>query len=107
MNDISGHISIIILNWNGWSDTIECLESVVKSDYANYSIILVDNNSIDGSVEKIVSWANGDRFHLIETKFPHLLFPLCPKPIIISEISTSSEIFKSVKESIGPFSVKP
>lgn len=43
-------ISIIILNWNGLKDTAECLESVIRSDYINYEIIVVDNGSTDGSV---------------------------------------------------------
>ena len=28
-------VSIIILNWNGWEDTIECLESLKKITYPN------------------------------------------------------------------------
>ncbi len=46
-------ISIIILNWNGVSDTVECLESVRKIDYPNYDIIVVDNGSMDNSVEQL------------------------------------------------------
>lgn len=42
-------ISIIVLNWNGKEDTIECLESLKKLDYPNYEIIAVDNGSTDGS----------------------------------------------------------
>lgn len=38
-------VSIVILNWNGLKDTIECLESLEKIDYSNYKIIVVDNNS--------------------------------------------------------------
>jgi len=44
-------VSIIILNWNGKEDTIECLESLKQIIYPNYEIILVDNGSTDGSVE--------------------------------------------------------
>lgn len=44
-------VSIIILNWNGKEDTIECLESLKQITYSNYEIILVDNGSTDGSVE--------------------------------------------------------
>ncbi len=29
-------VSIIILNWNGWQDTLECLESLYQIDYPNY-----------------------------------------------------------------------
>ncbi len=51
-------ISIIILNWNRWKDTIECLESLYTIIYPNYEIIVVDNGSTDGSVKKIKDWSN-------------------------------------------------
>ena len=38
-------VSIIILNWNGLKDTIECLESLKKITYPNYKVIVVDNGS--------------------------------------------------------------
>lgn len=44
-------VSIIILNWNGKEDTIECLESLKHITYPNYEILLVDNGSTDGSME--------------------------------------------------------
>lgn len=52
-------VAIIILNWNGWEDTIECLESLYKISYSNYDVILVDNGSEDGSIEKIKGYAEG------------------------------------------------
>jgi GT2 family glycosyltransferase len=44
-------VSIIILNWNGFKDTLECLESLGSLEYANFDIIVVDNGSRDQSVE--------------------------------------------------------
>ena len=44
-------VSIIILNWNGLEDTVECLESLKDIDYPNYEIIVVDNGSTDGSCD--------------------------------------------------------
>ncbi len=38
-------VSIIILNWNGLKDTIECLDSLKKITYPNYEVIVVDNAS--------------------------------------------------------------
>jgi len=42
-------VYIIILNWNGWRDTVECVESCKKVSYPNHRILLVDNGSTDGS----------------------------------------------------------
>lgn len=52
-------VSIIILNWNGWEDTIECLESLYQIDYANYEVVLVDNGSEDDSIGKIKEYCRG------------------------------------------------
>lgn len=46
-------VAIIILNWNGKEDTLECLESVFRLDYPNFEVIVVDNGSSDGSVEAV------------------------------------------------------
>lgn len=46
-------VSIIILNWNGWRDTIECMESVLKIAYPNYRVLIVDNGSTDDSVKML------------------------------------------------------
>ena len=44
-------ISILILNWNGKENTIECLNSLKKINYPNYEIIILDNGSKDDSVK--------------------------------------------------------
>ncbi|MCD4771255.1 glycosyltransferase family 2 protein [archaeon] len=46
-------IAIIILNWNGTEDTIECLNSIEKNHFKNYKIFLVDNGSSYESVKKL------------------------------------------------------
>lgn len=42
---MNSKVSIIILNYNGLKDTIECLKSLKKITYSNYEIIVVDNGS--------------------------------------------------------------
>jgi GT2 family glycosyltransferase len=43
-------VSIVVLNWNGRSDTLECLASLEHLEYANYQVIVIDNGSSDDSV---------------------------------------------------------
>lgn len=49
-------ISPIILNYNNAKDTIECVSSLLLSDTAPYSIIIVDNKSTDASCSEIKEW---------------------------------------------------
>lgn len=58
-------VSIIILNWNGLEDTIECLESLKKITYTNYEVIVVDNGS-KGNDAQVLREKFGDYIHLIE-----------------------------------------
>jgi hypothetical protein len=44
---------IIVLNWNGKSDTLRCIDSLARLEYPNFSILVVDNASEDDSVEEI------------------------------------------------------
>lgn len=46
-------VYIIVLNYNGVNDTIECINSLKNIKYNNYKVIILDNNSSDGS-EKIL-----------------------------------------------------
>ncbi|MGB8273753.1 MAG: glycosyltransferase family 2 protein [Alphaproteobacteria bacterium] len=52
-------VYILILNWNGWGDTLECLESVFRLDYPNFRVIVCDNASSDESLSHIKAWAEG------------------------------------------------
>ncbi len=46
-------VVVVILNWNGWADSIPCVRSLLDSSYENIRIVVVDNGSTDGSVERI------------------------------------------------------
>lgn len=46
-------ICVILLNWNGKKDTLECLDSLSKVDYRAFQTIVVDNGSTDDSVATI------------------------------------------------------
>lgn len=81
-------VYVVLLNWNGWEDTLECLESVLRLDYDNFKIVVCDNDSQDGSLEKIMAWANGKlAAQLSSPPLLSLTFPPILKPIIYTEYS--------------------
>ncbi|MFZ5505317.1 MAG: glycosyltransferase family 2 protein [Pseudomonadota bacterium] len=50
-------VAIVVLNWNGWKDTVECLESLTGLNHRSFCVIVVDNASTDGSEARISAWA--------------------------------------------------
>lgn len=79
-------VSVILLNYNGWKDTIECLESLLKSDYNNYEVIVVDNDSPNNSMKYMLNWAQGSQEVIYEenTLLKELSQPFELKPISYS-----------------------
>lgn len=46
-------VLVVVLNYKGWEDTIKCLNSLDKQSFKNFKIYLIENNSADGSAEKL------------------------------------------------------
>ncbi|MCR4435363.1 MAG: glycosyltransferase family 2 protein [Clostridiales bacterium] len=55
-------VYIIILNFNNWADTIECIESIENNTYKNYKIVIIDNHS------------ENDSERILREKFPYHIF---------------------------------
>lgn len=51
---------IVVLNWNGFGETVECLESIDRARLPGVEVLVVDNGSSDGSRA------------LLESRFPKL-----------------------------------
>jgi len=47
------HVTIIVLNWNGGQEALDCLASLRRVDYPRFEVIVVDNGSEDGSLQTI------------------------------------------------------
>jgi GT2 family glycosyltransferase len=93
-------IFIILLNWKGWKDTIECLESLLRLNYENFKVIVCDNNSQDDSVCHIKSWAEG-KLNLdskAQNRLSILTYPPINKPILYEELLENSCTEKSQGE---------
>jgi len=74
---------IIILNYNNWSDTFECLESILRNSYPNYQIIVIDNKSTDKSLINFKEWAEGKKRIYVGKYNPlmSLSYPNIKKPL--------------------------
>jgi len=48
-------VGIVVVNWNNYPDTSECLESLREIEYPNYRVVVVDNGSTDGSGERLAA----------------------------------------------------
>jgi len=49
-------VAVILVNWNGWRECIECLDTLLCSEGANFDVYIVDNDSADDSLNEIERW---------------------------------------------------
>lgn len=52
-------ITVILLNWNGWKETIVGLDALFNHDYHDFSLVLLDNGSADDSLDQLQRWFAG------------------------------------------------
>jgi len=52
-------ISVVLVNWNGWADTISCIQSLLISSPTEARIIVVDNASTNESIKIFRCWSEG------------------------------------------------
>jgi len=52
-------VAIIVVNWNGVADTVECLRTLAAVRYPRFEVVVVDNGSAASPREAVVSCAPG------------------------------------------------
>lgn len=52
-------VVVVILNWNSVNDTLSAVESVLRMDYSNYRLVIIDNGSTDDSVRELAKIEDG------------------------------------------------
>lgn len=72
MNLLKEKVYIVIVNYNGWRDTICALESLLRQKHTNHQIFVVDNASGDNSVERIIEWSENRLEFDIPSNYEHL-----------------------------------
>jgi hypothetical protein len=58
-------VLVVVLNWNGWENTLTSVDSALRLDYANLRVLVIDNGSTDGSIEHLRTICD-DRVELLE-----------------------------------------
>ena len=89
-------VSVIVLNWNGWEDTVECLESLYRVDYPCFDVVVVDNASEDDSLSRIREYCRGD----LGVESPFFTYTSRNKPIEVLEL-TEDQIEGGLGENDG------
>lgn len=51
---VSPRVACVVVNWNGWQDTVTCLQSLCQQDYDALEVIVVDNGSTEDSCRRII-----------------------------------------------------
>lgn len=60
-------VSIIILNWNQPDLTVNCVNSILKQDFQDFDILLIDNNSEDDSMKMFnENFGNNEKIRIIK-----------------------------------------
>lgn len=88
---------IVIVNYNGHTDTPECLETVLKQDFEDFQVLIVDNSTNADSLNRLLVWADGKET-AIATEFENLVYPLVAKPVQYSVISENELLLKERTE---------
>lgn len=55
------NVAIVLLNYNTYEYSIECLKSLFRQKYKNYTILLVDNNSTNNSMKFICDFLDNSK----------------------------------------------
>ena len=92
--NLNTKIAVVILNYKGWQDTLECVESLYSQEYNNYRIILVENNSEDISLDKFRDYLNGE----LVVKSPYFLHKVYQKKRPYIEYNTGEALSGGLKE---------
>jgi GT2 family glycosyltransferase len=91
-DETQARLAVILVNWNRWADTIECLESLLRAD-GSFRVIVVDNGSDDGSVQRLAAWASGEQpYEPAAGPLRRLTAPPLAKPVSMRIISADAAL---------------
>jgi GT2 family glycosyltransferase len=88
---VKNPVYVVLVNYNGWRNTVECLESLLRSDYPALRVLVLDNGSTDGSLARLRGWSEGaDDERGQSASLAHLSTPPVRKPVPIAQLSRAA-----------------
>ena len=61
-------VYILIVNYKYWQETIQCLKSILKLNYDNYQVVVIDNNSPNNAARHLRTWCKRHLPYVYYTK---------------------------------------
>jgi GT2 family glycosyltransferase len=87
---LAPRLGVILVNYRRADDTIECLESLMRSNIP-LRVVVVDNESGDGSMDAIAAWAAGQRPSVpADAAMAALTDPPLPKPVAATRLTAAA-----------------
>jgi GT2 family glycosyltransferase len=80
---------VVVLNYNGWKDTVACVESLLRLNPPAAQVVVVDNASSDGSVQQLRAWARGEVVPELSTPDAAVSTVPVPKPVLMQEFCSA------------------
>ena len=97
---IPARLGVVLVNWRGAADTVECLEALLRSD-CPFRVVVVDNASGDGSAEAIEAWARGDRpAPRVAGPLARLTDPPLPKPLALTRLTAAQSLVDDARAAL-------
>src|SRR6056297_2787284 len=60
-SSLKARVPVIVLNWNGLDDTIQCVDALLESRQVALRVLLVDNGSADGDLQRLRTRYESDK----------------------------------------------
>ena len=92
--------AVIVLNWNDWKNTIDCLESIFQNN-EKFDVVYIDNGSTYKHFSKIIQWTKGE---IVSNSF--FIKPKIKKIGKIIEIKRNFEVQKKILGNKNLFIIK-
>lgn len=83
-------VAILILNWNGYEDTLDCLKSLKETENDNYFVVVGDNGSTNSSVDRIVEGCKALAIPLVQEESE--IIP--PRGVIVKDLKHNNGFAK-------------